>query len=460
MHCLRANSIRRCARESRRPARAHGAVPRLHSPGSCRRRVVVPAFIGLAAAAALAAVPAMETSADTWGWSSQGLLDIRARASENSPTRLVPEPERVGHDPGRVDVTAAGALQAWNESATVTAAGRVHARTRPHEGERAVRFHVDELHAEYAATPVHFLYGGRRHIVHGRSLGVNPLDIAVDPLDLDQALDSERRRSEIEGQDMLGFESLLGDRFTLTGYWTAGERALLAGTFTVPEWGADLAVLAFDDDERPGAGLSLSHTLGEALLAYADVAVRRGRDRAVIRADRGLDSDPGAFLVEEGEVSRPFAQSSVGLGYTLDSGATFNLEYYFDANGYSDPEWREVTGLIADNDGIRDDERLRERAAGNLLWLSGHLRRLTLRRHYGFFRAHHPGLFGRKFSAELVVFHNLADRTGSLALRLERDMGPNVVLGLEGRTRYGGGLDEFALRTGRMSGSVHVTINF
>ena len=417
-------------------------------------------FRALAAAVALAAAPAMVVGADAWQWSSRGLLDVRARGSEANATRLVPEPGRVGHDRRHLAATAAAGLQTWNGPVTVTAAGRLFARTDPHEGERAGRLHVDELHAEYAATPVLFLYGGRRHIVHGRSLGVNPLDIAVDPLDLDQSLDTERRRSEIEGQDMLGFESLLGDRFTLAGYWTPGERALLAGAFTMPEWNADLAVLAFDDDERPGAGLSLSHTLGEALLAYADLAVRRGRDRKVIRADRGSDSAAGAFVLEEGDASRYFAQSSVGLGYTLDSGATFNLEYYFDANGFSDREWDGVTGLIADNDGNRDDERLRERATGNLLRLSGHLRRLTLRRHYGFFRAQHPGLFGRGLAAEMAVFHNLADRTGSLGLRLEREMGPNVFLGVEGRWRYGDDLDEFTLRTGKLSGSVYLTLNF
>ena len=460
MRSFHSIAVHRCARGSRLPSWAPGLVARVDTPGNRRRGLAARTFRSLAAAVALAAVPAMGVGADAWHWSSRGLLDIRAHGSEANATRLVPEPKRVGHDPRHLAATATAGLQAWNGPVVVTAAGRLLARTAPVEGERAVRLHVDELHAEYAATPVHFLYGGRRHIVHGRSLGVNPLDVAIDPVDLDQALDSERRRAEIEGQDMLGFESLLGDRFTLAGYWTPGERALLAGTFTMPGWNADLTVLAFDDDERPGAGLSLSHTLGEALLAYADVAVRRGRDRVVIRADRGSDSAAGAFVLEEGDASRYFAQSSVGLGYTLDSGATFNLEYYFDANGYSDREWGEVTGLIADNDGNRADERLRERATGNLLRLSGRLRRLTLRRHYGFFRAQHPSLFGRDLAAELTVFHNLADRTGSLGLRLERDMGPDVFLGVEGRWLYGDDLDEFALRTGKLSGSVHVTVNF
>ena len=460
MHRFHSIAVYRCARGARLPSRAPGLVARVDTLGKRLRGVAVRTFRSLAAAVALAAAPAMVVGADAWQWSSQGLLDVRIRGSEANATRLVPEPERVGHDPRHLAVTAAGGLQAWTGPVTVTAAGRLFARTDPIEGERAVRLHVDELHAEYAATPVHFIYGGRRHIVHGRSLGVNPLDIAADPLDLDQALDTERRRSEIEGQDMLGFESLLGDRFTLTGYWTPGERVLLAGAFTMPEWNADLTALAFDDDERPGAGLSLSHAVGEALLAYADVAMRRGRDRTVIRADRRSDSAAGAFVLEEGDASRYFAQSSVGLGYTLDSGATFNLEYHFDANGYSDGEWGEVTGLIADNDGNRDDERLRELATGNLLRLSGHLRRATLRRHYAFFRVQHPGLFGRELAAEMTVLHNLADRTGSMGLRLEREMGPDVFLGVEGRWRYGGGLDEFALRTGRLSGSVHITVNF
>ena len=460
MSRVHAIPVHRCAGGSRSPSRAPEVIARFDTPGSRRRRVAVRAFRSLAAAVALSTIPAAGVGADAWQWSSRGLLDIRARGSEANVTRLVPDPEDVGHDPRHLAATTAAGLQAWNGPVTVTAAGRLFARTRPLEGERAVGLHVDELHAEYAATPVHFLYGGRRHIVHGRSLGVNPLDIAVDPLDLDQALDTERRRSEIEGQDMLGFESLLGDRFTLTGYWTPGERALLAGAFTMPEWNADLTVLAFDDDGRPGAGVSLSHTVGEALLAYADVAVRRGRDRTVIRADRGPDSAADAFLLEGGDASRYFAQSSVGIGYTLDSGATFNLEYHFDANGYSDGEWDEVTGLIADNDGNRDDERLRELATGNLLRLSGHLRRATLRRHYAFFRAQHPGLFGLDLAAEMTVLHNLEDRTGSKGLRLEREMGQDVFLGVEGRWRYGGDLDEFALRTGRLSGSVHVTVNF
>ena len=262
-------------------------------------------------AAALAAASTAAADSGPWSRALGGLVDVRAHTSEDDATRLVPEPSRIGQRRSFLSVTAVAGLEAWRGPMVVAGAGRMHVRTAPGERERAVRLYVDELHAEYAVTPEHFLYAGRRHIVHGRSLGVNPLDVALDPLDLDRSKDTNRRRGEIEGQDMVGFESLLDDRLTLTGYWTPGERTVLAGTLTVPEWKSDFTALVFDD-ERPGAGLSVSRTLGDAAVGYMDVTVRRGRDRAVIRADRGPNALPGVFLTEEGEDSRLFAQIKRG----------------------------------------------------------------------------------------------------------------------------------------------------
>ena len=407
----------------------------------------------------LTEAPVAGADAGPWDWSWRGLMDVRAQGSEDNVTQLVPEPERIGLDTGFLSLTTVAELEAWKGPVTVVGSGRLYARTDPADGRRAARLHVDELHAEYAPTPEHFLFAGRRHIVHGRSLGVNPLDVAVDPLELDRSKDSNRRRAEIEGQDMLGFESFLGDRLTVTGYWVPGERALIAGTFTMPEWQSDLTAMVLDDD-RPGVGLSFSRTLGDAVLAYADVALRRGRDRAVIRPDRRPGAAPGTFVADDGHGSRLYAQSSVGASYTLASGATFNIEHYFDANGYSTGEWNEIARLIAGNDAARREGRLGELPTGNLLLLGAELGRSTLRRHYGFLRAHIPDLTGRDLTAEANVLHGLADHSGSLGLRLEYGMTPHLLLGVEGRRRYGGRLDEFGLRTGRLSGSVYLTVNF
>ena len=431
--------------------------PRVGAPVIRRHGAAAGTFRTLAAAAALTV--ALATEAAPWEWTLQGLVDLRVRGSEHDPTRLVPEPKRTGADPGFLSTTAVTALQGWNGPVTVSGTGRLFARTAPRRNRRAMRLHLDELHAEYAITPEHYLYAGRRHIVHGRSLGVNPLDVALDPGELDRSKDTNRRRSEIEGQDMIGFESLLGDRFTLTGYWTPGERALMAGAVTLPEWKSDLTALVFDD-RRPGAGVSFSRTVGEALLGYADVTVRRGRDRMVVRDDPRPGAGPGTFLAEGDNRSGVFLKSTVGAGVTLDSGATVNLEYHFDANGYSSREWDEITNLIVENDEARTDERFGELATGNLLRLGSRLDRFTLRRHYGFLRMQHPDLSGDNVAAEMAVFHNLADHSGSLGLRLERELGPNLLLGVEARHLYADDLDEYGLRTARLSGSVHVTVHF
>ena len=449
--------IHRCSRAPRPSSRTPGIDSRAGAPATRRYRAAARAFRALAAVAVLTVVPAAD--ADPWEWALQGLVDLRAHGSEHDATRLVPEPKRFGADPGFLSATAVTGLQGWNGPVTVSGTGRLFTRTAPRGNRRAMGLHLDELHAEYAIAPEHFLYAGRRHIVHGRSLGVNPLDIALDPGELDRSKDTERRRSEIQGQDMVGFESLLGDRFTLTGYWTPGDRALMAGAVTLPEWKADLTALVFDD-RRPGSGVSFSRTLGEALLAYADVAVHQRRDRMVLRADRRPGAGPGTFLVEDDNRSGLFAKSTVGAGFTLDSGATFNLEYHFDANGYSTREWDEITGLIVENDEARMDERFGALATGNLLRLGARLDRFALRRHYGFFRVQHPDLSGRDVAAEMSVFHGLADHSGSLGLRLEHEIGPNLLLGVEARRLYGDDLDEYGLRTRRLSGSVHITVYF
>ena len=135
MHYLRATAAHRIARGSPLPSRAPGADPRVETPRRCRRRVAAPTLHGLAAAVALVVVPAMGVEANAWEWSSRGLLDVRARGSGVSATRLVPEPVRVRQDRRLLEATAAGGLQGWNGPLTVTGAARLSARTHSREGE-------------------------------------------------------------------------------------------------------------------------------------------------------------------------------------------------------------------------------------------------------------------------------------------------------------------------------------
>ena len=164
------------------------------------------------------------------------------------------------------------------------------------------------------------------------------MDVFLNPLSLDRSKNITRRRREIIGQDMIGFETLISDRFALNGYWAPSEgalnegdpqRALLASTLIALKQDADFTFILIKDD-RSGAGLSISQSLGQATVVYGDLVARRGRDRI------GDGSDDG---------NRLFTQLSIGADYTRKSATTFNLEYHYDANGYTTDEWNEVTKL-------------------------------------------------------------------------------------------------------------------
>ena len=414
--------------------------------------------------AALAALPAAGAGSGSAAYSVRGLVEVRATAREAGATALVPEPGRLGIESSARSLTALAALAAWPGPFSLH--GQARASLLGSGGEGKARIHVDEFHAEYALTPERFLHAGRRHVVHGHSLGVNPLDVFLDPLDLDPSKNAVRRRSETRGQDLLGFEVLSSARLGVSGYWAPStgalnrgrpQRALLAAAVALPERKSDLTGLLFED-ERPGAGLSLSRSLGDAVVVYADATLRRGRDRQRLRAEPG----PGLDILGLGESGgdRWFPRSSVGAGYTHLSDTVLNLEYYFDANGYSSSEWDEIVRRIDENDRARRAGSFDALPAGNLLRLNALLDHFTLRRHYAFLRAWRPGLFGRALSAELTLLHNLADRSGSLGLRFEHEAGPGLSLGLGGHCRYGGGADEFGLRPGRLSGVLFLGLHF
>ena len=420
----------------------------------------------LAALAALAGAPAAGAEGDPWAYSLGGLVEIRAQARETGATALIPDPRQVGIENAALSATALAALDVWRGAFSLH--GQVRARREAADGEGEARFHADELYAEYALTPERFLYAGRRHVVHGQSLGVNPLDVFLDPRDLDRSKNALRRRSEIEGQDLIGFESLLGGRLTVSGYWAPSvgvlnrnrpQRALLAGTLTLPEWKSDLAGILFED-ERPGAGLSFSGTLGDAVVVYADATFRRGRDRERLRIASEPALAPDPLRVEESGGNRLFPRTSAGIGYTHPSDTILNIEYYFDANGYSSSEWDAIVRGIDENDRARREGSFGALPAGNLLTLNALLDHFTLRRHYAFLRALRSGLLDRALSAEVTLLHNLADQSGSLGLHLEPEVGPTLSLGLSVRYRYGGGSDEFGLRPGRLFGALSLGVHF
>ncbi|WP_423908135.1 hypothetical protein [Candidatus Spongiihabitans sp.] len=397
-----------------------------------------------------------------------GLVDFRLRDNQDNSSRLPAKLQRGEPKISAASVTAVVSVEVWEGPLMLVS--QVRGRSQSVADRWQAQADVDELYVEYALSDERFLHLSRRNIVFGQAYGVNPLDVFLDPLELDHSLNESRRRREVPGQDMLGFEALYGDVFTVSGYWApatvalnsdAPQRALLAGEFLLPQWNADFTLLLFED-ERRGAGLSWSTTLDDAVLVYGDMTLRQGRDRAGVQADVGVDpcsaSPPSGLITHSRDVDRLYSQASVGFSATAESGAMVNFEYYYDANGYSDSEWGEIACLIANNS-AKERGGSGNPSAGNLLRIGQLLAPSTLRQHYGFIRAWQPDLFDLGIEAETTLFHGLVDNSGILSLRFEHAES-NLLIGVWGSYSYGQGLDEFALRGEGLSGAVYVTVNF
>ena len=399
---------------------------------------------------------------DGWSSAASGIIDFGVKNNRLETTRLVPDSALLGLESEALVQTSRINLEAWRGQLALNAQLRLVALASDQDQEAKTT--VDDLYGEYSVTAETFLYLGRRNVVLGQSYGANPMDVFFDSLDLDRTANESRRRREVEGQDMLGFEILPSDNITLSGYWApsfdsfnegAPDRTLIAMNLLLPGWNADLTLLAFDD-EHPGTGLSLTKTTGDTIVLYGDATLRRSRDRLQIYRSQDPSALPGSFITEE-DSQQNYIESSIGFSYSFESSATLNVEYYYNQNGYSSAEWDEIAGVIDTNaanlnQGLQDD--LPER---NLLLLNSALRYSFLRQHYGFARYYHPDPLGVGASTEATVLHSLKDQSGVASVRVEYEVKSSVLLGVYASAHYGSGIDEFALRSNKLSSMIYAT---
>lgn len=420
-------------------------------------------FFFALAALAVAAFPVASAEVAPPDVYLSGLIDFRLRDSSQNATKLIPEPEHGGRRETTWDVTGVVGAEVLQDSLRVSGQARVRGFSA---AGKTARLDIDELFAEYALTDKDYLYLGRRTVVFGRSLGINPLDVFAETALLDRTLNASRRRRETPGQDMLGFASLLGKNFTLEGYWApassgslnknAPHRVLLSGELLLPEWNADFTMLLFKGG-RSGAGLSFSQTLSQTILVYSDIILRSGRDRATVRS-AGQTGTAGFRAVSSGSGLR--LQSSFGLSYTPTSETAINLEYVHDENGYTHREWSEIAKLIS-RFGGEDMSGAEPGARSSVLRrLNALLPAQMLRRDYLFARYSIPNLLGLGVISETTLLHNLSDHSGALSQRIEHEANDGWLIGAYLSRLYGGGTDEFALRPGKLQCAFYIVNRF
>ncbi|NOT89869.1 MAG: hypothetical protein HOP03_17080 [Lysobacter sp.] len=204
--------------------------------------------------------------------------------------------------------------------------------------DRVAQVHVDELNWEMEITTSAFVFAGRKRIVNGVALGRNPSDFLNLGKPEDRTLADEDRRAEKKGDDLVGV-SYFGPTYSLQGAVASAEeggrriRAFLQLTGRLDRLTTDYSVIGYYAD-NPGLGLNLSTAIGDKMTAYAEIAVRKDRDRR-----KPFRDAQNALAGTTGDRRRWFPDLVIGGQYTSERGQTFTAEYWRNANGYSDSEF-------------------------------------------------------------------------------------------------------------------------
>lgn len=395
-------------------------------------------------------------SAEEWDMSVDGHAEYRFENNQPRQTPLIFSPTIIGVEESQTVLTPVLAIQAYKEAFSVF--GQIRGE---HDGEQKDRLELDEFFIEYALNSRHFLSVGRRTIIHGQSLGINPADVFLNRLDVDATKSVNRQRIEIQGQNMLGWEMLVNSQLSLSGYWMPDikavsqdrpDRALLAVSYVLPGMNADTNFLIFDD-EQPGAGGTFSKSIGQSTLFYVEAIFHQGRKLdALIPEQNGS----GSFLIKEGDKSKIFNRTSIGISYIFSSNIVTNFEYYHDDNGYGEREWDDIQSLIYAN----RDAATNRVSHRNQLSLNKQLRHFTLRRDYGFSRIEVPISKQQNRKVEIAILHNFHDNSGVFNTRLEQEFSETFTAGLYLSDSYGGSLGEFELRSGLPSAHLYLVKTF
>ena len=391
------------------------------------------------------------------------VLQVRAmfgvRTVETGAAPLIPDPDAAGFADSEAFLRSvwsfrhdAGPLR-FSGQARLVRDGTGDA-PNGREAEAGGKAAVNELSIAYSIGSNIVAFAGRRNLSAGQSLGINPADVFLDESRLDRTVPPERRRSEIQGIDLLGAETYFDDGGSLLAYWapSAGslneespDRAYLSYRATVGGNLADLAIFAFNDD-APGTGLSLASPYDSGLILYGDLAFRKGRRLPEVLTDGTVgakDTDPWT------------TESTIGLSYPYPSGLTVNLEYTRLSGGYSAAEWERYLSAVALNTPPLS------MAQGDALDALGKIADIEyLSRNYSFFRLYHPDPFLAQVEASMTAIYGIDDGSGSLTLRLRRELSEAVSVSMFYRGVFGDDDDQFLRGAERQSVGVFLETAF
>ncbi len=225
-----------------------------------------------------------------------------------------------------------------------------------------------ETYLEWRLADQTYLAFGRINLKSGIAIGYNPTDYfrtrsVTEPLTADPTVLREDRLGTVMarlqhiwrgGSITLAFaprlrrpspiysNTELPSVDPLLGQTNSNDRLLLKGTADLaPDFSPE--VLLYHDSHYTQAGLNLSMTLGQSVVAYLEESAAKRRDLIAEAFDFGRAS--GTLPAGVPDEPAPSAGESlknemvVGASYTTASRVTWNFEYHLDQGGLTSQQW-------------------------------------------------------------------------------------------------------------------------
>lgn len=300
--------------------------------------------------------------------------------------------------------------------------------------------------------PLAFVTLGRQKHSYGVAMGRNPSDFFNQYKPRHRGLSDEDRRNEQLGDDSVGW-MLLGDSYTLEAvvadqitqspvYALQAHRhlsdskdqkgaknqqqtttALLRWQQYWDTWMMDTELLAYYGPE-PALAVNFTRLMGDSTLVYTEMAVRLGRDRPTPKRAWNAVSGNYQFMAEPDRQPKLYPDGVIGIQYSFEpnelllKGATLNVEYWYNTQGFSVQEYQDIVDSLGNKgrEGSYVDHS--SKSARALLGMSD-LRQQTL-----FVRLGDLALFPQ-MDADFVWINDLNDSSQLISSRIHFDLNDN-----------------------------------
>ena len=224
-----------------------------------------------------------------------------------------------------------------------------------------------ELYASFEPETRDYLDMGRINVKSGVALGFNPTDFlkaraVVDPLTADpRALREDRLGAMMFRAQRVGeaasIAALYAPKLTdpapiatdpyrgfspLFGRTNSTNRWLVKGSVQLGD-GMNPEALLFGEEGHVKIGANITESVGQATVVYLEWS--GGRQTGIIDQAFAFGMKTGAIpstaagLITQGGDERFRSQLAIGASYTTETKITFNLEYHYNASGFSRSDW-------------------------------------------------------------------------------------------------------------------------